>query len=303
MSECLERQISPRCRHETRALAWWSDLAALIKLRLSLMVVFSAVAGFLLAGGWGAGGWALAGVVFGTGLLAFGAAAFNQILEVEADAQMRRTKDRPVAAGRMHPDEAMVLATGLCLLGLAWLVWATNLLTAVLGVLSLLMYVLVYTPMKRVSPTNTLIGAVPGALPPVMGWTASTGTLEAGGLLLFGLLFFWQLPHFLAIAWLMREDYARAGLRMLAVDDSDGAISGLRSLVYAMALLPISLWFYPLGLTRAGGFLAALLLSLGYVGVSAWFAWKPARRSALATFLTSILYLPLLLGLYLIFAP
>ena len=223
---------------EKRPLAVWSDL---FKARFTTLVLITATAGFHL-GSVGALNLALlAHTLAGTALLAASAAALNQLMERDHDAKMRRTEDRPLPSGRLRPESVLRVGVLSATLGLGWLALGVNALTAVLGVTTLLLYLFLYTPLKRVTPLNTLVGAIPGALPPLMGWTAARGSVEAGGWSLFAILACWQVPHFLAIAWLYREDYARAGFAMLPVSDPDGRRTSSFALGYAFGLLPVSL--------------------------------------------------------------
>ena len=216
-------------------------LCELFKLRLTILVLLTTFVGFYL--GWrGPMAWGLMlHTLLGTALLAAGASALNQLLERDYDARMRRTEDRPLPSGRMTPEAALIIG-GVCAgAGVIWLALAVNQLTAMLGALTLASYLFVYTPLKRLTTLNTAVGAIPGALPPLMGWTAARGEVTGEGWALFAILFFWQLPHFLAIAWMYREDYARAGFVMLPVADPTGARTGKQALSHTLGLLPVSL--------------------------------------------------------------
>ena len=178
---------------------------------------------------------------------------------------MRRTEDRPLPSGRLQPDTVLIMG-GLCsAIGLVYLAGAVNLLTGLLGAITLVSYLFIYTPLKRVTPLNTAIGAVPGALPPLMGWTAARGEINIEGWSLFAILFFWQLPHFLAIAWMYREDYAKAGFAMLPMFDPDGRRTSGQAVSHTLGLLPISLCPFMFGLEGGIYLIGALLLSLGFV--------------------------------------
>jgi protoheme IX farnesyltransferase len=270
-------------------------LTELFKARLTFLVVLTTLVGFYM-GSRGTPAYGLMiHTVLATALLASGAAALNQVLEREFDAKMKRTQDRPLPSGRMSPEAALLIG-GICALGgLVYLTLAVNLLTAFLGAITLCSYVFVYTPLKRVTTLNTVIGAIPGALPPLMGWTAAQDSVSGAGWALFALLFFWQLPHFFAIAWMYREDYRNAGFVMLPLVDPDGSRTGRQALCHTLGLLPISLCFFELRLV--GPLYLGLALVLGLVFV--WQAWRFARdltqARARALFYTSILYLPLLL--------
>ncbi len=273
-----------------------ADLIELTKPRISLMVGLTAAAGFLLASGNVVDWPALLRAVLGTTALAAGASALNQVLERDTDARMRRTASRPLPAGRLEPEVAGLFGVLLAASGMLYLALAVNGLTALVGAATLVAYVFVYTPMKRVSALATIIGAVPGAAPPVMGWTAARNEIELGAWLLFCLLFFWQLPHFLAIAWLYRADYARAGFPMLTVIDPQGTRAGRQALVYGAALLPVSLMPAAIGLAGSTYFFGALLLGLAFLAAAALFAREPATPSARRLLLVSVLYLPAVLA-------
>jgi protoheme IX farnesyltransferase len=230
----------------------------------------------------------------GTGLVAGGASAFNQVIERRTDALMRRTRLRPMADARMLPADALVYAAALSLAGLALLAAAVNPLSALVALATLISYAAIYTPLKLRTSFATVIGAVPGALPPVIGWAAATGGLSQGAWILFGILFLWQLPHFLSIAWMYREDYARAGFPMLAVIEPDGRSTARQSVLYAAALVPLSLAPTLVGITTTTYFVAALLLTLGFLALTLQFARTRSVADARRVFFGSIVYLPVL---------
>ena len=271
------------------------DLFSLTKPRITLMVLITSGAGFLLGSGGDVDGWALLVASVGIWLVASGTSALNQVLERDIDALMHRTRGRAIPTGRVTPAAATCFSVALSALGVGILAVFVNPLTALLAVFALLSYILVYTPMKRVSSLSTLVGAVPGALPILGGWTAATGSMDPGGWALFGILFFWQLPHFLALAWMYREDYKRGGLKMLGVSDPAARQTRHQSVLYALALLPTSLLPVLLGLT--GGFyaFAALLLTGAYLGSAIRFAARADSPTARGLFRVSLLYLPVLL--------
>lgn len=288
---------------ETRAVprAGARTYVELTKPRITFMVLVTTAAGFLLGQGIQAtsGGLPLAllfHVLAGTGLVASSASALNQVLERELDAKMRRTAGRPLPSGRLDPDRALAFAVVLGMAGLVWLAAAVNLLTAVLGAVTLAAYVFVYTPMKRVSSLSTVVGAAPGAMPPVMGWAAYTGELGPGAWALFGILFFWQLPHFLAIAWMYRADYAAAGFPMLPVIEPDGASTARQSILWSAALIPLSLLPSALGLTGAVYAVGAVALGLGYLAASVTFGRDRTGLAGRRLLLVSVVYLPGILG-------
>ncbi len=281
-----------------------ADFAALAKVRVNTLVLVTTALGFLLASrrsGLPAGraidGWALFHAILGTGLVAAAAAAFNQIWERDLDAKMRRTAQRPLASGRMEVLTASLFAFTLAVAGLAQLSLGVNLLAASLAAATLLLYVLVYTPMKRVTSLATIVGAVPGALPPVIGWAAAGGGLAPGAWVLFAILFFWQMPHFLAIAWLYRADYGRAGFPMLPVLEPDGASTGRQAALYAATLVPVSLALSTLGVTGPLYSAGAVVFGVAFTAAAAVFAFRRTTAAARWLFAASIVYLPALLML------
>ncbi len=269
----------------------------LFKARLTLLVVLTTLVGFYLGSGVAVDYALMIHTVFGTALVASGAAALNQLIEREHDARMKRTANRPLPSGRISPNSVLLLGALLSVIGLAWLLFAVNPLTAFLGAVTLASYLFVYTPLKRLTVLNTAVGAVPGALPPLMGWAAATNTVSPGGWALFALLFFWQLPHFMAIAWLYREDYAGAGYRMLSGVDPDGRRTAASAVRNTIALLLISLFPYLLNLTGQTYLIGALVLGAVFLAGAVVFARKLTPRAARQLFFASIVYLPLLLGL------
>jgi protoheme IX farnesyltransferase len=272
------------------------DFLEMTKPRITTLVVVTAGVGYAVGAPRGVDPAALAGLLMGTALVAGGASALNQYWEREADARMERTRLRPIPAGRVAPLEA--LAFGLAVSGAGLVLLATiNGLTALLGLAALASYVLAYTPLKRITSLCTVVGAIPGALPPVMGWAAARGTVDAGAWALFGVLFLWQLPHFLAIGWIFREDYARGGFPMLTVVDGDGRSTARQMMLYSAALVPVTLAAGVLASAGTGYLWGALALGLVFFGASTRFAWKRSVGAARGLFLVSILYLPALLGL------
>jgi protoheme IX farnesyltransferase len=272
-----------------------SDLAELTKPGITLMVVLTAGLGFLLAEEERISFLLLVHTLLGTGLVSAGASVLNQVIERETDALMRRTARRPLPAGRMHPDMALLFGVGLAVAGLVDLALGANLLTALLGAVALAGYVFVYTPLKRVSSLATVIGAIPGAIPPMMGWSAVRNDLDLAAWVLFGILFFWQMPHFLAIAWLCRDDYREAGFPMLTVSDPEGVRTARQVLLYGAALVPVSLMPSLLGLLGTVYFVGALALGLAYFGFGLGFARSRTTPGARWLMLASILYFPAVL--------
>ena len=271
-----------------------ADYAALAKPRLNLLVVASTLAGYVMAGGEPGSVTALLCTVIGTGLVAGGAAAFNQVIERDTDGLMRRTRTRPLPDGRLAAPEAVRYAAVLSIAGLIVLGAGVNALAAAVALTTLASYAVVYTPLKRRTSFATVIGAIPGALPPVIGWAAAENGLSPGAWVLFGILFLWQLPHFLAIAWMYREDYARAGLPMLPVIEPDGRSTARQAVVYAAALLPLALAPTLIGISGTIYFAGALVLTLVFVAMAGRFALSRAARDARNLFFWSIIYLPIL---------
>jgi protoheme IX farnesyltransferase len=271
------------------------DLFALTKPRITFMVLLTSAAGYFLA----AGGRPRAGdmlvAILGIALVAAGTSGLNQVWERDIDARMERTRRRPLPAGRVTLVAAVLFTSVLAVGGVIYLDVFVNRLTAGLAALSIVSYVFVYTPLKPVSSVSTLIGAVPGALPIMGGWTAARGELGPGAWALFGILFFWQLPHFLALAWLFREDYQRGGLKMLGVDDPDARQTRTHAVLYAAALLPASLFPVVIGMTGWVYLLVALLLGVAYGWAAIRFFLRADVPSARKLFKLSLLYLPILL--------
>jgi len=271
------------------------DYLELAKPRIALMVLVTVTVGYTLGC---AEGWVLAPLIWacvGISLTATGASAFNQWLERQTDGRMLRTMSRPLPAGRLSACEAGVFALASSIAGVVVLWQFVNPLTAVLTAAACVLYAFVYTPLKRHTSLCTAIGAVPGALPPVLGWTATGQSLDAAALALFGILFLWQFPHFLAIAWLYREDYAAAGLRMLPGTRPLPRVTGLLAATYALGLIPVSLLPATSGLAGSWYLMIALVAGIGYALAAAAFAWNESRRSARRLLWVSLVYLPLLL--------
>ncbi len=269
----------------------------LAKARLASLVILTTVVGYVLAARGHARFDVLLATVVGTALTAFGANILNQWWEADRDALMERTRSRPLPSGRVSRPRALAWGLLSSLVGLVVLAGGANPLTAALALGVILLYVLVYTPMKVVSPLNTVVGAVCGAIPPVMGWTAAAGRLEAGALVLFAVLFVWQVPHFFALAWMYRDDYARGGYRMLPAVDLDGAVTGRMAFLWAAALLPVAAALTGVGVTGSVFLVASQLLGLGFTVLGWRFLRERSRRAARRLFLASVLYLPALLGL------
>lgn len=273
------------------------DLLALTKPRITGLVVAVSAAGYATAAGaGGAGAAGLLHALAGIALLAGGTNGLNQVLERGPDARMRRTRERPLPAGRLGTGQAAAFSSSLVLAGTLYLAAAVNVLTAALGLATAASYAFVYTPLKRSTSVATLVGAVAGALPALGGWTAATGEVGAGGIVLFGVLFLWQIPHVLALGRLHLDDYRRAGFRVLPVGDPGGVRSRLRSVAYAVTLLPVTLALWtPLGLAGPGYASVALALGLFFAVRATGFALRGGEPAAGRLFRASLLYLPALL--------
>ncbi len=287
----IEPPVIPLERSLTMA-----DFAQLVKARLTFLVLITTAVGFY-AGWQGAMNFlALGHAVLGTALAAAGAAALNQWWEHKFDAVMQRTRSRPIPSGRMLPREGLIAGTLLGVAGVGYLLVAVNVLSAILAAATIAIYLFAYTPLKRVSTANTLVGAVPGALPPLIGWAAARNDLALPAWTLFAILFFWQLPHFFAIGWMYREDYARAGFVMLSGRDPEGARTGQNSVFFTLLLLLASLtpvWF---GLSNRLDLLIAISLGGVFMTVALRFQREPSLTTARQLFFGSIIYLPLLLA-------
>src|SRR6266446_473902 len=272
------------------------DLVELVKARLTLLVLVTTAVGFYLGAEDPVNFAALLHTVFGTAAAAAGAAALNQWWEYNLDALMQRTRSRPVSAGRMRPRDAVILGSALSIFGVAYLAFVCNALSAALAAITIIIYIFAYTPLKRVSTFNTALGAVPGALPPMIGWAAARGTLNAGAWMLFAILFFWQLPHFFAIAWMYREDYSRAGFRMISSDDRSGERSASQSVFFSILLLVIAGLPAFLGIANVLYLVTELVLGGFFIAVAMRFLRMRTPGAARSLFIASIVYLPLLLG-------
>lgn len=274
-----------------------ADFMALTKARLSLLVLITTFVGFCMGSGASIDWVLLFHTLLGTALVAASAAILNQAVEIRVDGLMERTRDRPLPAGRMKPHTAQALGAAFGVLGIGSLVWLVSAVSAALAAATLGIYILIYTPLKRRTPLCVTVGAVSGAIPPVIGWTAANPTLESGAWILFGVLFCWQMPHFLAIAWLYRDEYAQAGFHMLRHNDTTGIDTAWRALLFSVGLAAVTL--FPVLLGFAGGLylVGAILLNAMMVGCSMHFLGVRTRTSARRMFFASILYLPLILSL------
>jgi protoheme IX farnesyltransferase len=272
------------------------DLAELVKARLTLLVLLTTAVGFYIAADSPVNYVRLLHVVLGTAAAAAGASALNQWREYKFDAMMQRTRTRPVPAGRMHPGDALILGSVFSIFGVGYLSFAVNALSAGLAAITIIIYIFAYTPLKRVSTFNTALGAVPGALPPMIGWVGARGAIEAGAWSLFAILFFWQLPHFFAIAWMYREDYARAGFKMISTDDPTGERSASQSVFFCILLLVVAGLPAFLGMANIFYLVIELLLTGALIALAMRFLRTRATVDARLLFFGSIIYLPLLLA-------
>jgi protoheme IX farnesyltransferase len=272
----------------------WVDYVALTKPRVNLLVLVTTTIGFHL-GNVGRTDLALVfHTVVGTFLVASGAAAFNQVLERDVDARMRRTMARPLPGGRVSARDAALFATALSIAGILELGFGANWLAATVALITLASYALVYTPLKRVTSLATIIGAVPGALPPVIGWAASRGSLGLEAWVLFAIVFVWQMPHVLAVSWLYREDYARGGIRVLPVEDPNGRSTAFQMVNYAAALVPVSLMPTVVGIAGRTYLAGAIILSIALLAMTIRFARNRTPEGARRLFAASLVYLPVL---------
>ncbi len=305
--DTMETHLDIDLQHETALMAHPKDEATahpptrladfyeLTKPRMNLLIVLTTTVGFYMAS-MGAIHWLLLlNTVIGTALTAAGAAVLNQLVERDFDKLMPRTRNRPLPGGRVSPNEALIYGVFLGIAGVAHLGWFVNFLTAFLGASTLLSYLFIYTPMKRWTTLNTVIGAVPGAIPPMMGFTAVRGVLSMDAISLFAILFLWQMPHFLAIAILYRQDYAAGGFKMLPVVDKDLSCTGHQIVLYALALIPASLLPVLVHMAGAYYFAAALVLGVMFLSYGVMCAVRKTRVDARKLFFASIIYLPLLL--------
>ena len=290
-SEASAATALPAVRHR------FADFLALTKPRLNSLVVITAGVGYYLGAADRLDLMVGLHVLVGSGLVAGGAAALNQVAERDLDGTMQRTRHRPLAAGRIRPIEGCVFATVLAALGLAELAAGANAAAAIIALATLVSYVAIYTPLKRRTSWATVVGAVPGALPPVIGWAAARGGLTREAWAVFGIVFLWQLPHFHALSWLHRDDFRRAGIPLVAVQDADGRRASTHALLFTAALVPTSLAPFFVGLAGPTYLILACVLGVAFLLLAARFALDRTTGRARALFLGSLVYLPLLWGL------
>ena len=279
------------------------DYIELTKPRITWLILMSTAVGYFFghSGAWEI--WSVLHTLLGTALIASGTAALNQWYEHEADFKMRRTAGRPIPSGRLTPGRALQFGILLSALGFAELSWGVNWLSAFLGLITLLSYLFLYTPLKSRTPLSTLVGAFPGAMPPMIGYAASSGALDTQAWTLFAILFLWQFPHFLAIAWMYREDYERAGILMLPVVQPSGEATARQIVLYSLALIPVSLIPSLLGMSGNIYFVGALALGLWYLYSGIRVARDRTILRARTVLMVSVIYLPLIYGLMLLDRP
>jgi heme o synthase len=279
------------------------DYIELTKPRITWLILMSTAVGYFFGhhGAWSF--WSVLHTILGTALIASGTAALNQWYEREADRKMRRTADRPIPSGRLSAGRALIFGALLSVAGFAELAFGLNWLSAFLGLFTLLSYLFLYTPLKQRTPLSTLVGAFPGAMPPIIGYAAASGILDAQAWTLFAILFLWQFPHFLAIAWMYREDYERAGIRMLPVVQPSGEGTARQIVLYSLALIPVSMAPSLLGMSGKIYFFGALALGLWYLYSGVRVALDRTILRARAVLLVSVIYLPLIYGLMLLDRP
>ncbi len=283
------------------------DYFQLFKIRVTSLVVVTAWAGFYMGAaksGISSLSWTLLNALLGIGVTCAGSSALNEVLERKIDALMRRTRNRPLPAGRMSVAAGLTAGILAIVCGPAYLMWTTNVLTGVLALATAVTYLALYTPLKRISPISTFVGAFPGAMPPLLGWTAIRGHMEIEAVFLFLIVFFWQFPHFQAIAWMYRDDYEAAGIKMLPVVDKAGHSVIRQMLTYCSTLISVSLVPAVLRMTGRLYLAAALVLGVGFL----WFVWRLARTKLPTTspeskifarqlLQASVIYLPLLFAM------
>lgn len=268
----------------------------LTKPRITFLIVLTSAAGFALGSRGAVNYLQLMHALIGIALLSSGIATLNQFIERDLDGLMRRTAERPLPSGRLFPFEALWFGVSLTLMAEVYLAVLVNPLTALLGLTVIAGYLFVYTPLKTRTTLSTALGAFPGAMPPLMGWAAARGEIDVAAWVLFAILFLWQFPHFLAIAWMYREDYGRAGIRMLPVVEPDGRVTGQQIIAYSLMLVPVSLLPAVLGISGRIYLVAAAVLSLMFLAFSVRAALSKSNQHARQLLLASVLYLPLLFG-------
>ena len=274
-----------------------SAYAELTKPRITFLVVLTAAAGFCMGSGSGIDYARLLNTSIGIALLSSGLATLNQYFERDLDRLMRRTQARPLPTGRLLPAEAAVFGILLSTIATAYLALLINPLSALLGIATFASYLFVYTPLKTRTTLSTVLGAFPGAMPPLIGWVAASGDVTVEAWILFAILFLWQFPHFLAIAWMYRDDYARAGIKMLPVVEPDGRVTAQQIVTYTLLLVPVSLLPSATGLAGSVYLVSAAVLGVGFLYYSARAALARTTWQARQLLLASVIYLPILFGM------
>jgi protoheme IX farnesyltransferase len=280
----------------TSAKARAAAYVELTKPRITFLIVLTSAAGFCLGARGAVNYLVFTHAMIGIALLSSGIATLNQFMERDLDGLMRRTESRPLPSGRLSPFEALWFGVTLTLVAELYLAVSVNVLTAILGLTVISGYLFLYTPLKTRTSLSTALGAFPGAMPPLMGWTAARGEIDIAAWVLFAILFLWQFPHFLAIAWMYREDYGRAGICMLPVVEPDGRVTGQQIILYSLMLVPVSLLPTFLGVSGKVYLVAALVLGLLFLASSIRAALSKSNQHARQLLLASVLYLPLLFG-------
>jgi len=278
-----------------KTVSRFSDYMEIVKPRISLMVLLTVSCGYVLGMESASVSLTLLHACVGIAVVAIGSSAVNQWIERETDSRMRRTMNRPLPSGRMDPAEVLAVGLTAATLGCTYLALSVNLTTALLTGITFVLYACVYTPLKRYTSLCTVVGAIPGALPPVLGWLAAGGRFDSAAFALFAILFLWQFPHFFAIAWIYRDQYCQAGLRMLPAGKSLPHVTGLLAVTYAVCLIPVSLLPSQCGLAGDTYAIVAIGIGAAYLIASILFAWQETRTSARRLLLTSLIYLPVLL--------
>jgi protoheme IX farnesyltransferase len=301
-------QLVPISGHKLRILL--RDYAALTKLRVTTLIIMTAWCGFYfgaLKNGVSSLSWSLLHALLGIGLVSAGTAALNEVMECDIDARMRRTANRPLPSGRMSLLHGSIVGVLLTVGGAFYLAFAANALTGLLALATAFVYLAAYTPLKRIHPVCTFVGAIPGAMPGVLGWVAARGRLEWGALVMFAIVFFWQFPHFYSIAWLYREDYAAGNVRMLPAIEQDGTATGRQILLYSLALIPITLVPTILGMSGNAYAVGAIVMGIAYCYFGARLARlglpmnaPESKQRARQLLRASVIYLPLLFALMMI---
>lgn len=297
MEQVLANPAVEADQHSSNWRQQLKDYYELSKPGIGFYAVISTFAAFWLASPAAIDHLLLLHTLIATALVTAGGGALNQVIEIEADKQMRRTENRPLPSGRVPLNVGIAYGLFFSLVGVAYMQFAVNTLSAVLAIGTLVGYLAVYTPLKKKTHLSTIVGAFPGAIPILIGWTAVRGSIDLSGWVLFIILFFWQIPHFLAIAWMYRKDYARAGFPMLSVLDEDGFSVASQAVYYVVSLVPVSLMLTILGVTGWLYFWGALLLGIGFIASAIHSAIKRTNTAAKQLLFASIIYLPLLLAL------